>query len=704
MKSAVNSFVFLLVCALALWTRLYKIEEPPHVAWDETHFGKHANFYLNRTFFFDVHPPLAKMLIAMAGYMTGYNGTFQFDKPGDKYEDHKYVGMRTFCALIGCLVVPSAYLTVFLLSGSVTASFVASLVIIFDTGTLTLSQYILLDSPLMCFIMLSTCSLAAFRVFHQDKHSHFSLVWWLSMATTGFFLACAISVKFVGLFVIVLAGINTIADLWDLLGDLKLTKLHLAQHFAARALCLILLPAATYLAFFAVHFRILNRSGNGDAFFSSAFQSQLIGNELYNCSVPEYVAYGSIVTMKNHRAGGGLLHSHPHLYPEGVGIMQQQITAYSHKDENNKFLIKPAQQNFSLELNASSPIHYVKSGDIIVLEHIMTRRNLHSHVVQAPLTTRHFQVTGYGENGSGDANDFWMIEVTGGSKGDRIKTVSSVVRLTHVSIGCSLHSHDKQLPKWGWEQMEVTCNPSSRDPNNLWNIEGNINEKLPNGDIDFYRPSFLESVVEAHKIMTQVNNNLKPKEGEITSRPWEWPVNYRGQRFSGVGADTFRVYLLGNPVLFWGNIVWLFVFMFLYVIRAIFLQRGKQESNDVKAYRDKMSYAAVWLFAGWALHYLPFYLMGRVLYFHHYFPAFLYSSMLTGVVVEFVLQSASQLLSSGDWQREVVLYSSGLLGLTTVILTSFYLFRGLSYGMEGPLSDNENSTMYGLKWLDSWEF
>ena len=63
------------------------------------------------------------------------------------------------------------------------------------------------------------------------------------------------------------------------------------------------------------------------------------------------VAYGSIVTMKNHRAGGGLLHSHPHLYPEGVGIMQQQITAYSHKDENNKFLIKPAQQNFSLELS-----------------------------------------------------------------------------------------------------------------------------------------------------------------------------------------------------------------------------------------------------------------------------------------------------------------------------------------------------------------
>lgn len=33
---------------------------------------------------------------------------------------------------------------------------------------------------------------------------------------------------------------------------------------------------------------------------------------------------------------------------------------------------------------------------------------------------------------------------------------------------------------------------------------------------------------------------------------------------------------------------------------------------------------------GWLLHYLPFFMMGRVLYFHHYFPAMLFSTMLTG--------------------------------------------------------------------------
>jgi dolichyl-phosphate-mannose-protein mannosyltransferase len=34
------------------------------------------------------------MLIGLFGYLDGYNGSFHFDKPGDKFEDHKYMGMR----------------------------------------------------------------------------------------------------------------------------------------------------------------------------------------------------------------------------------------------------------------------------------------------------------------------------------------------------------------------------------------------------------------------------------------------------------------------------------------------------------------------------------------------------------------------------------------------------------------------------------
>ena len=34
------------------------------------------------------------MLIGGVGYATGYNGTFPFEKPGDLYLDHNYLGMR----------------------------------------------------------------------------------------------------------------------------------------------------------------------------------------------------------------------------------------------------------------------------------------------------------------------------------------------------------------------------------------------------------------------------------------------------------------------------------------------------------------------------------------------------------------------------------------------------------------------------------
>lgn len=63
--------------------------------------------------------------------------------------------------------------------------------------------------------------------------------------------------------------------------------------------------------------------------------------------------------------------------------------------------------------------------------------------------------------------------------------------------------------------------------------------------------------------MLQGNSGLKPKEGEWTSKPWEWPVNMKGQWFSA--GDETRIYLLGNPVIWWANLVFLAVFLASYV-------------------------------------------------------------------------------------------------------------------------------------------
>jgi len=142
---------------------------------------------------------------------------------------------------------------------------------------------------------------------------------------------------------------------------------------------------------------LILHSGNGDGFYSSGFQSQLIGNPLYNASMPREVAYGAHITIKSQRTGGGYLHSHWHLYPDGIGAKQQQITTYAHKDDNNKWIIKKYNEVAPELDNATAPIELVRSGDLVRLEHIVTRRNLHSHRIPAPVSKKQFQVTGYGE-------------------------------------------------------------------------------------------------------------------------------------------------------------------------------------------------------------------------------------------------------------------------------------------------------------------
>ena len=50
--------------------------------FDEVHFGKFAGKYIKTRYYVDVLPPLAKLLITLAGWMFGYNGDFDFKDIG----------------------------------------------------------------------------------------------------------------------------------------------------------------------------------------------------------------------------------------------------------------------------------------------------------------------------------------------------------------------------------------------------------------------------------------------------------------------------------------------------------------------------------------------------------------------------------------------------------------------------------------------
>ena len=119
------------------------------------------------------------------------------------------------------------------------------------------------------------------------------------------------------------------------------------------------------------------------------------------------------------------------------------------------------------------------------------------------------KVTGYGENGTGDANDVWRVEIVGGKEGEVVNTLISRLKFHHYFVKCVLTSSGKTLPKWGFEQQEVSCNPTTRDPNSEWNVEDNTYDRLPNVSLGVLKPGFLAQFVESHRVMLQVRTTLQ---------------------------------------------------------------------------------------------------------------------------------------------------------------------------------------------------
>ncbi|KAK7719559.1 Dolichyl-phosphate-mannose--protein mannosyltransferase 4 [Diaporthe eres] len=631
-----------IITALAFVTRFWGISHPSEVVFDEVHFGKFASYYLERTYFFDVHPPFGKLLFAFMGWLVGYDGHFHFENIGDSYVANKvpFVAFRSLPAILGALTVSVTYMIMWESGYSLPACVVAAGLVLLDNAHIGQTRLILLDATL---VLAMACSLLAYIKFYKLRHEAFSRKWWKWLILTGFALSCDISTKYVGLFAFVTIGSAVAIDLWDLL-DVKrpggaLSMPDFGKHFAARAFGLIVMPFIFYLFWFQVHFAVLNRSGPGDDFMTPEFQETLSDNVMLSNAVT--VNYYDSITIK-HKETKTYLHSHEDHYPlrydDGrVSSQGQQVTGYPYNDTNNYWQIIPVEDDQKLG-------RAVKNHDLVRLRHIVTDTILLSHDVASPYfpTNQEFTTVSLTDAyGDRKQDTLFEIRVEGGKKNQEFKSISSHFKFIHNPSKVAMWTHTTPLPEWGHKQQEINGNKQIAPSSNVWLVEDI--PSLPADDKRREKPErkvktlpFLRKWFELQRSMFWHNNQLTSSH-PYASQPYQWPFLLRGVSFWTQNETRQQIYFLGNPVGWWIASSLLAVYAGIVAADQFSLRRGV-DALDHRT-RSRLYNSTGFFFLAWATHYFPFYVMGRQLFLHHYLPAHLASTLVTGALLEFVFNA-----------------------------------------------------------------
>ncbi|XP_074066989.1 protein O-mannosyl-transferase 1 isoform X4 [Macrotis lagotis] len=663
-----------ILTVVALLSRLWRLSYPRAVVFDEVYYGQFLSLYMKQIFFIDGSgPPLGHMLLAFGGYLGGFDGNFLWNRigAGREYSNNVPVwSLRLLPALAGAFCVPLAYQIVLELHFSHYAALGAALLILIENSLITQSRLMLLESLLIFFNLLAILSYLKFS--NSQKYSSFSVNWWVWLILTGVSCSCAVGVKYMGLFTYILLLTIASVHAWHLIGDQTLSNARVFCHLLARGVALLVIPVVMYLSFFYIHLMVLYRSGPHDQIMSSAFQASLEGGlARITQGQPLEVAYGSQITLRNvlGKPMPCWLHSHKNTYPiryeNGRGSShQQQVTCYPFKDVNNWWIVKDPGKH---QLVVTNPPRSVRHGDIVQLVHGITTRFLNTHDVAAPLSPHSQEISCYIDyNISMPAQNLWRVDIVNReSDSDIWKTILSEVRFVHVNTSAVLKLSGASLPDWGYRQLEI------------------IGEKLSKG----YHQSMVWNVEEHRYGKSQ---EQKERELELHS-PTQIDISKNLSFMARFTELQAQIHLLGNA-LTWSsaNIATLaYVLLFFW-----YLLRRRRNVCDIP--EDSWS---LWVLAGtvccggWAVNYLPFYMMEKTLFLYHYLPALTFQIILLPIV----LQHVSEHLCRSQLQKNI--FNSLIIVWFSSVYLVYHTFSPITYG-DQALSTNE---LKALRWKSSWD-
>lgn len=259
---------------VSLLVRGWRIAIPAAVVFDEFHFGKFVKAYWTGEFYFDIHPPLGKLILYAVSRMASTTPMkSEFPSIGTPYRlpgDSAYIAMRWSSAVFGSCSPPLTFLVGQELGWSPLASLVPAFAIAFDHLNVVESRLILMDAQLLAFSV--ACLLCALRMWGSRRGTRRRLAYLLGTAVFG---SLALSVKWTALATpAIIALLSISGSVFPSDGPLMIEEMGLAGFVAV----------SIYVLIFYIHLKMLPLSGRGDRFMLDSFQATLRGSENYDAS------------------------------------------------------------------------------------------------------------------------------------------------------------------------------------------------------------------------------------------------------------------------------------------------------------------------------------------------------------------------------------------------------------------------------------
>jgi dolichyl-phosphate-mannose--protein O-mannosyl transferase len=331
--SVIDIVLVLFLSMFSMASHLWLIHHPDSVVFDEVHFGNFTNGYIHSRYFFDIHPPLGKLVMFIFAAFSQYDGSIDFHaRYGMPHINPDYLTLRLTPAIFSSLCSPLIYLAMRFSSFSSSASFTSGFLVACDTSLLTEHRFTLSDGMLHFFCCLY---LLCYSIFQQVPSQSPNFL--TGLITTGAFLGAACACK------------NTAWGLLLYTAFAELTTIFLEHGFAPwtvfeeavfRGCIMFATVMATHALCFAIHILRLPYRGPGSKYlFSTTVATQLNpdlpGTQLWGFRASGWLYFQILILFASMYAGNmGIRSYHPYMSrPQNWPLLTGNYVAFWQKGD-----------------------------------------------------------------------------------------------------------------------------------------------------------------------------------------------------------------------------------------------------------------------------------------------------------------------------------------------------------------------------------